>query len=276
MVTPRRSRRSLLTLVLAGVAASAFVQTQTTKPFEPQSGQPGKDVVWVPTPQALVDKMLDLANVTPQDYVIDLGSGDGRTVITAARRGATALGIEYNPDMVALSQRNAAAQGVGDKATFVKADLFESDFSKATVVTMFLLPTINVKLRPKILDLKPGTRIVSNSFDMGDWQPDETATAADCYQWCKALFWIVPAKVDGSWQLPQGDLTLTQAYQMVSGTLRSGSKTTPIVNGKVRGDQITFEASGAQYIGRVSGEAIQGTFTSGGSTANWQASRTRH
>jgi SAM-dependent methyltransferase len=276
MVTSRRSRRSRLTLVLAGVAASAFVQTQTTKPFEPQSGQPGKDVVWVPTPQALVDKMLDLANVTPQDYVIDLGSGDGRTVITAAKRGATALGIEYNPDMVALSQRNAAAQGVSDKATFVKADLFESDFSKATVVTMFLLPTINVKLRPKILDLKPGTRIVSNSFDMGDWQPDETGTAADCYQWCKALFWIVPAKVDGSWQLPQGDLTLTQAYQMVGGTLRSGSGTTPIVNGKVRGDQITFEAGGAQYTGRVSGETIQGTFTSGGSTTNWQASRTRH
>lgn len=276
MVTSRRSRRSRLTLVLAGVAASAFVQTQTTKPFEPQSGQPGKDVVWVPTPQALVDKMLDLAHVTPQDYVIDLGSGDGRTVITAAKRGATALGIEYNPDMVALSQRNAAAQGVSDKATFVKADLFESDFSKATVVTMFLLPTINVKLRPKILDLKPGTRIVSNSFDMGDWQPDETGTAADCYQWCKALFWIVPAKVDGSWQLPQGDLTLTQAYQMVGGTLRSGSGTTPIVNGKVRGDQITFEAGGAQYTGRVSGETIQGTLTSGGSTTNWQASRTRH
>ncbi len=275
MVASCRSRRSLLTLVLAVVAVSAFAQTQTTKPFEPQSGQPGKDVVWVPTPQALVDKMLDLANVTPQDYVIDLGSGDGRTVITAAKRGATALGIEYNPDMVALSQRNAAAQGVSDKATFVKADLFESDFSKATVVTMFLLPTINLKLRPKILDLKPGTRIVSNSFDMGDWQPDETGTAPDCYQWCKALFWIVPARVDGSWQLPQGDLTLTQAFQMVSGTLSSGSGTTPIVNGKVRGDQITFEAGGAQYTGRVSGEAIQGTFRSGGSTTNWQASRTR-
>jgi hypothetical protein len=276
--TCRRSRRSLLTLVPAVVAISAlsaFGQTQATKPFEPQSGQPGKDVVWVPTPQALVDKMLDVANVTPQDYVIDLGSGDGRTVITAAKRGATALGIEYNPDMVALSQRNAAAQGVSDKATFVKADLFESDFSKATVVTMFLLPTINLKLRPKILDLKPGTRIVSNSFDMGDWQPDETATPPDCYQWCKALFWIVPAKVDGSWQLPQGDLTLTQGFQMVSGTLRSGSGTTPIVNGKVRGDQITFEAGGAHYTGRVSGETIQGTLTGGGRTTNWQAARTR-
>jgi len=275
MVASCRSRRSLLTLVLAVVAVSAFAQTQTTKPFEPQSGQPGKDVVWVPTPQALVDKMLDLANVTPQDYVIDLGSGDGRTVITAAKRGATALGIEYNPDMVTLSRRNAAAQGVGDKATFVKADLFESDFSKATIVTMFLLPSINMKLRPKILDLKPGTRIVSNTFDMEDWQPDEIATTPNCTQWCKALFWIVPAKVDGSWQLPQGDLTLTQSFQMVSGTLRSGNGTTSIANGKMRGDQIAFEAGGAHYTGRVSGETIQGTLTAGGSTTSWQAARTR-
>jgi phospholipid N-methyltransferase len=266
-------RRSLLTLALAVVAASAFAQA--TKPFEPQSGQPGKDVVWVPTPQSLVDKMLDLANVTPQDHVIDLGSGDGRTVITAARRGATALGIEYNPDMVTLSQRNAAAQGVGGKATFVKADLFESDFSNATIVTMFLLPSINMKLRPKLLDLKPGTRIVSNTFDMEDWQPDEIATAPNCNQWCKALFWIVPARVDGSWQLPQGDLTLTQNFQMVSGTLRSGNGTTPIVNGKMRGDQIAFEAGGAHYSGRVSGETIQGTATSGGSTTSWQAARSR-
>ena len=157
MKSPHTFRRLLLTLVLSGVALGAFAQTQT---FEPQSGQPGKDVIWVPTPQALVDKMLDLANVTPQDYVIDLGSGDGRTVVTAARRGARAHGIEFNPDMVALSQRNAAAQGVGDKATFVKADFFESDFSEATVITMFLLPSINVQLRPKILDLRPGTRIV--------------------------------------------------------------------------------------------------------------------
>ena len=193
------SRRLLLTVVFAVVAvgASAQTQTQTAKPFEPQSGQPGKDVVWVPTPQPLVDKMLDLAKVTAQDYVIDLGSGDGRTVITAAKRGATAHGIEYNPDMVALSQRNAAAQGVTGKATFAKADLFETDFSKATVITMFLLPSINMQLRPKILDMKPGTRIVSNAFDMEDWQPDETGTTPNCTQWCKAMLWIVPAKVGG-------------------------------------------------------------------------------
>ena len=268
-------RRSLMTLALGVVAVSAFAQTQTAKPFEPQSGQAGKDVVWVPTPQALVDKMLDMASVTPQDYVIDLGSGDGRTVITAAKRGATALGIEYNPDMVALSQRNATTQGVAAKATFVKADLFESDFSKATVVTMFLLPSINMQLRPKILNLKPGTRIVSNAFDMEDWDADETATIPNCTQWCRAMLWIVPAKVEGSWRLPQGDLALTQKFQMISGSLTSGGSATPIANGKLRGDQITFEAGGSRYSGRVNGDSIQGTVTSGGNTTNFQASRTR-
>jgi hypothetical protein len=268
-------RRSLITLVVGIVSVSASAQTQTTKPFEPQSGQPGKDVVWVPTPQPLVDKMLDLAGVTAQDYVIDLGSGDGRTVITAAKRGATALGIEYNPDMVALSQRNAAAQGVANKATFAKADLFESDFSKATVITMFLLPSINMQLRPKILDMKPGTRIVSNAFDMEDWQPDEIATTPNCTQWCRALFWIVPAKVAGSWRLPQGELTLTQTFQMVSGNLTSGGSATPIAGGKLRGDQITFEAGGARYTGRVNGDTMQGTVTSGSNVTNFQASRVR-
>jgi len=268
-------RRSLMTLVLGVVAVSAFAQTQTAKPFEPQSGQAGKDVVWVPTPQALVDKMLDMASVTPQDYVIDLGSGDGRTVITAAKRGATALGIEYNPDMVALSQRNATTQGVAAKATFVKADLFESDFSKATVVTMFLLPSINMQLRPKILNLKPGTRIVSNAFDMEDWDADETATIPNCTQWCRAMLWIVPAKVEGSWRLPQGDLALTQKFQVISGSLTSGGSATPIANGKLRGDQITFEAGGSRYSGRVNGDTIQGTIAAGGNSTNFQASRTR-
>ena len=262
-------RRSLLTLVLSLVAVSAFAQAQTAKPFEPQSGQPGKDVVWVPTPQALVDKMLDMANVTPQDILMDLGSGDGRTVITAARRGVKATGIEYNPDMVTLSQKNAAAAGVTDKAAFVKADLFETDFSKATVITMFLLPSINMRLRPKILDMKPGTRIVSNAFDMEDWAPDEDATIPNCNQWCKALFWIVPAKVGGTWRLGQSDLTLTQSFQMLTGTLGTAT----ISKARMRGDQITFEAGGAQYTGKVNGERMDGT--SGSNKTNWQATRTR-
>jgi hypothetical protein len=171
-------RSSFPALLLAVFAAASCVQAQSGTDYQPQVGQEGKDVVWVPTPQALVDKMLDMAKATPKDYVIDLGSGDGRTVITAAKRGIRAHGIEYNPDMVELSKRNAAKEGLGDKATFAKADLFESDFSEATVITMFLLPEINLRLRPKILDLKPGTRIVSNSFTMGEWSADDTATAA--------------------------------------------------------------------------------------------------
>src|SRR5919106_230453 len=163
-----------LSLIIAGGVAQA--QPAKEKEYEPQVGQEGKDVVWVPTPQALVDKMLEMAKVTPKDYVIDLGSGDGRTVITAAKHGSKALGIEYNPDMVELSKRNAAKAGVSDKADFAKADLFETDFSEATVITMFLLPSINMQLRPKILDLKPGTRIVSNSFTMGEWAEDESAS----------------------------------------------------------------------------------------------------
>src|SRR5574341_1325621 len=188
-----RARMMHVMLLLAIAAWPASAQTQTQeKPFVPVSGQAGKDVVWVPSPPEMVNKMLEVAKVTPADYVIDLGSGDGRTVITAAKRGARALGIEYNPDMVALSQRNAAKEGVGDKAAFVKADLFESDFSQATVITMFLLPEINLKLRPKILDLKPGTRIVSNSFTMGGWKADEEGSpGSDCANWCTALLWIV-------------------------------------------------------------------------------------
>jgi precorrin-6B methylase 2 len=269
-----RVTRSLvfaLATVLAG-ASIAFAQAQAgSKPFEPQVGQQGKDVVWVPTPQALVDKMLDMAKVTPQDFVMDLGSGDGRTVITAAKRGATALGIEYNPDMVDLSKKNAEAAGVGTKATFTKADLFETDLSKATVITMFLLPQINLKLRPNILNLKPGTRVVSNTFTMDDWTPDETATITEqnCTSWCTALLWIVPAKVDGTWRLGQGELTLTQQFQNLTGTLRNGSTNTSIT-GKMLGDQITFNAGGVEYRGRVNGTSMQGTQASG--TA-WTAAR---
>jgi 16S rRNA G966 N2-methylase RsmD len=230
------------------------------KPYEPTVGQAGKDVVWVPTPQAVVDKMLDLTHVTANDFVIDLGSGDGRTVITAAKRGAHAIGIEYNPDMVELSKRNAAAAGVSDKASFVKADLFQTDLSKATVITMFLLPTINMQLRPKLLELKPGTRIASNSFTMEDWEADESVTVSECESsWCTAHFWIVPAKVEGTWQLQQGDLKLTQKFQMVSGTL--GAK--PITEGRLRGDELTFNVGGARYTGRVNGTVIRGTITGG-------------
>ena len=258
-----RLHRALALPVLLAMTSIAFAQAQPAKPagaYEPQVGQEGKDVVWVPTPQALVDRMLDMAKVTPKDFLMDLGSGDGRTVITAAKRGVRALGIEYNPDMVELSKRNAAKEGVSANATFVKADLFESDFSKAQVITMFLLPDINIKLRPKILELKPGTRIVSNSFTMGDWAADEKHTITPeqgCNtSWCTALLWIVPAKAAGTHKLPQGDLVLKQEFQVLSGTLTTGGKTFAL-EGKVRGEDVSFKAGGKEYRGRMNGKSLE-------------------
>lgn len=258
-----RDNVALRALVVVGalmVAVSASAQTQT-KPYEPTVGQAGKDVVWVPTPQALVEKMLDLAKLTPQDFLMDLGSGDGRTVITAARRGSRALGIEFNPDMVALARKNAAEAKVSDRATFEEGDLFKADLSKAQVITMFLLPSINMKLRPQLLDLKPGTRIVTNSFTMEDWVADETANVTEnCSSWCQALLWIVPAKVEGAWQMPQGELKLTQQFQMLTGSLGAA----PITEGRVRGEEVTFTAGGTRYTATVSGNTMKGTASAGG------------
>jgi len=253
--------RHVLAGLLAACSMLAFAQPQKAPAaYEPTSGQEGKDVVWVPTPQALVDKMLDMARVTPRDFVMDLGSGDGRTVITAAKRGAKAVGIEYNPDMVTLSQKNAEKEGVSQRATFMKADLFETDFSKATVITMFLLPDINVKLRPRILRLKPGTRVVSNTFTMADWQADETVNLSEAEgctaSWCTALLWIVPARVAGSYAIADGQLVLKQEFQMLSGTLRTANG--PVtVEGRVRGEDVSFKAGGKEYRGRMNGKALE-------------------
>jgi hypothetical protein len=250
--------RSLaLALALSLFAPLAAGQAQKApSAYTPRVGQEGKDVVWVPTPQALVDRMLDMAKVTPRDFVIDLGSGDGRTVITAAKRGARALGIEYNPDMVELAKRNAEMEGVSKQAEFRKADLFETDFSEATVITMFLLPDINLKLRPKLLQLRPGTRIVSNTFTMGDWKADETSEPSGCDgSWCTALLWIVPAQVAGTYKTPQGEVTFKQSFQQLSGTMRTGGKTFAL-EGKVRGDEVAFKAGGKQYRGTVTGKRL--------------------
>lgn len=257
------------TCVVAMMTCGAVAQQ--TKPFEPTYGQQGKDVVWVPTAQGLVDRMLDMAKVTPKDFVMDLGSGDGRTVITAAKRGAKATGVEFNPDMVALSRRNAEAAGVGDKAVFIQGDIFKTDFTKATVITLFLLPDLNLRLRPQLLDMKPGTRVVSNSFDMGDWTPEEDVSATgECTSYCRAMLWIIPAKVQGTWQTGQGELTLSQTFQNLSGSLKSSSGATPISNAKMRGDEITFNAGGKTYKGRVAGNKMDGTVSDG---AKWQATR---
>jgi len=272
MTRVSRFHRLVPAFIMFLAAASAFAQVQPgNREYAPRVGQPGKDVVWVPTPESLVDKMLDLAKVTPDDYLIDLGSGDGRTVITAAKRGTRAHGIEYNPEMVELSKQNAALEGVSDRATFAKADLFESDFSRATVITMFLLPQINLKLRPKILDLKPGTRIVSNSFTMGEWEEDESAsTGDDCSGWCTALLWIVPAKVEGTWKLADGELVLKQSFQKISGTIRTANRTVPIASGRLRGEEIYIRTNDNEYRGQVSGDTISVTSKSG---AEWKATR---
>jgi SAM-dependent methyltransferase len=236
-------------------------------------GQDGKDVVYLPTPPELVDKMLDMAGVTPQDYVIDLGSGDGRIVIAAAKRGARALGIEYDGPLVELSRRTAESERVNDRATFVQADLFEIDFSDATVVTMFLLSDMMLKLRPKIVDMKPGTRVVSNSFEMDGWAPDDSARIPDCRTWCTAHLWIVPARAEGTWRLPQGELTLKQTFQDLSGTLASAGKSVPVLFGHMRGEQIAFTAGSATYSGRVIGATMQGTVSGAGSTQTWSATK---
>ena len=273
--TPLLQSRPRLPLVLClaavTVAGAAFAQ-QPAEDYKPRRGQQGKDVVWVPTEQALVDKMLEMAKAVPGDYVIDLGSGDGRTVITAAKRGIKAHGIEYNPDMVGLSLRNAEKAGVAGKATFANADIFQSDFSQATVLTLFLLPQLNVKLRPTILKMKPGTRVVSNSFDMGDWEADRTEQLMDCQSFCRAYLWIVPAQVAGVWRLGDSELSIDQKYQTVTGKLTTGNVIAP-VKGRLDGDRIAFTAAGTEYTGRVAGDTIEGIARPSDAGTAWKAVR---
>ncbi|GGE54191.1 methyltransferase [Agaricicola taiwanensis] len=270
----------LPSLVLAGALSALTLQVAlaqqeqpaaTTESYNPVSGQAGKDVVWVPTQQNLVDRMLDMAKVTKDDKVVDLGSGDGRTVITAAKRGARAHGIEYNPDMVGLARRNAEQEGVSDRATFEQGDIFEKDFSDADVVTLFLLTQLNVKLRPTLLEMEPGTRVVSNTFTMEDWVPDETVDAgADCTSFCRAYKWIIPAKVEGSWRLDGGELKLAQTYQMLSGTLSRDGTAHEISDAKMNGREISFMANGQRYVGEVQENRISGTIEGGSA---WEAER---
>jgi SAM-dependent methyltransferase len=248
-------------LVLSAVTGASAQQ----KPFEPTVGQAGKDVVWVPTPPELVEKMMDMAQVGPNDIVMDLGSGDGRNIIAAAKRGARAIGVEYNPDMVELSNRLAKEAGVADKATFIQGDMFTADISKATVMALFLLPDNLRKLSDKFFNLTPGSRLVLNTFAIPDWEADVTETIqGECVSWCTSLLYFVPAKVAGTWKTAQGELMLNQSFQNVTGTLTSNGKSVN-VTGKLRGDQITLTAGGTQLSGRVSGDRIEG--------ANFSATR---
>lgn len=266
-----------LCAILFGVALAAAVaplhaqSDPCEKVYNPQVGQAGRDVIWVPTPDELVLRMLEMAQVTGQDVVVDLGSGDGRIPIAAARRfGARARGIDYNPNMVRLAECRAAQAGVLGRVSYVNANLFDLDFSDATVVTMYLLPSLNLKLRPTVLKMRPGTRVVSHAFTMGDWEADRTETVDGR----TAHLWIVPAQVSGTWAVQiQGGasytLSLAQTYQMVEGTLR-GSRAGKVHKGRLRGDQITLtivEEGGAtrELSGRVSGDAMSGV--------NWSAKR---
>lgn len=251
------------------------VFAQTAQPaYTPRMGQEGKDVVWIPSPQDTVELMLDMARVTPQDFVIDLGSGDGRNVIAAAKRGALALGVEYNPDLVELSKRNARDAGVGEKATFVHGDMFAADISKATALILFLIPDNLTRLAPKFINLKPGTRIVSNTYEIGGgWEPDDSDRLKQCASWCTAHLYIVPAKVSGTWRMPEGELTLEQQFQTVWGTYQMGGASVP-VSGVLRGEEILFSINAVEYSGRVQGDSMEGV-AKGRTTANWTARRER-
>jgi precorrin-6B methylase 2 len=245
------------------------------QPFEPQIGQAGKDVVWVPTPPSLLDLMLDLAQVTKDDFVMDLGSGDGRNIIAAAKRGARGVGVEYNPDMVALSTRLAQEAGVADRATFVRGDMYEADISKANVMAVFLLPTNMEKLLPSFKTLAPGSRIVSNTFGFENWDPDVREAVKDgaCASWCEALLWIVPAQAAGTWSLQDGTLKLTQMHQVLYGSLTSLNGDEAISKAKMRGFEITFTVGGRTYTGTLNGDTMSGTVTDPNGPRAWKAVR---
>jgi SAM-dependent methyltransferase len=272
-------RASLLSLVAVSLIAAVPAAAQDRKKFEPQVGQAGKDVIWVPTPEEVVERMLTMAQVGANDFLMDLGSGDGRTVIAAAKRGARALGIEYNPDMVKLSQENAQKAGVTERASFRRADIFQTDFSQASVITLYLLPALNMKLRPQILQMKPGTRVVSHSFTMEDWEPDEVSSMDGR----RAYFWVVPANVMGSWALDAGgqkaDLTLEQTFQKIGGWVALGKVHGGLRDARLSGANIAFSYVDAKsvrrdFTGRVNGREMSGSFVDqSGAKGSWSAAK---
>jgi SAM-dependent methyltransferase len=252
----------VLCLLLLPHGKSWAQATTSQEPYKPTVGQQGKDAVWVPTSEAMVERMLDHAGVTSKDFVIDLGSGDGRTIIAAAKRGARGRGVEYNADLVEYSKRKAAEAGVADKATFVQGDMYQADISDATVLALFLLPSNVERLVPKFLELPPGTRIVANTLWVNDWTPDDTQTQEqDCDNWCTSKLFIIPARVAGSWRLQKADgvLSLSQRYQMIEGTYTPPSGSPLAVIGRLRGRYLTLTIEGLEYAGAVNGDRIDGT-----------------
>lgn len=278
---------ALATLAASSIAllAPAFAQPQQHGDaiYKPQVAQPGKDVIWVPTPDEVVERMLRMAEVSADDLVYDLGAGDGKIAIMAAQKfGARSVGIEFNPDMAAYAQRNAERAGVTGRAQIRRGDIFATDFSNASVVTLFLLPSLNQKLRPTILQMRPGTRVVSHAFDMDDWKPDEVSRPDGRITY----LWIVPANVQGRWSVTHGlaanakpiDLDLTQMYQRVEGDATFERLRASVNDGLLRGDLVTFslrDAGGArlEFFGRVADKVMTGTVRSGDKTAGFRADR---
>ena len=279
------SRRQILARCFFGVLFALSVTTEARtreeceNTFRPQTGQSGKDVVWVPTGDGLVTRMLQMAAVTPQDRVYDLGSGDGKIAIAAAKQfGAKAVGVEYNPDLARLAQCFAEAEGVANKVRIIQGDIFETDFSSATVVTLYLLPELNLRLRPTILKMRPGTRVVSHSFLMDDWDPDERSMSEDG----TAYLWIVPAQVSGKWTFKQQggsdrfNVELEQVFQAINGT--AGEPRQSLISAKLAGTQLdmTFMRDGALTTvkGEVNGSRIDAKVTRGDATSRYVGSRT--
>jgi SAM-dependent methyltransferase len=269
---------------LAALAIALPAAAQKDKDYEPHVGQAGKDVIWVPTPDEVVDRMLRMAQVTPNDYVVDLGAGDGKIAIAAAKKfGARALGIEYNAEMARHAQRNVERAGIAGRARIVQGDIFVSDFSQATVVTMYLLPALNLKLRPQLLAMRPGTRVVSHSFSMDDWEADETSSLDGR----RAYFWVIPAAVAGAWSLALAgggaaeklEMTLEQRYQKVEGTVALDTVLGGLREARLRGYLIAFsyvDDKGVRrdFSGRVSGARMEGSFRAdNGTEGRWSATK---
>jgi hypothetical protein len=264
---------SWLNAACASTTTSPATQTASPKPtttaYEPVRGQAGKDVIWIPTPAGLIDKMLTAAKVTEQDRLFDLGAGDGIIAITAARQyGTQSVGIEYNPDMAQFARRKVAEAGVTDKVKIITGDIFQEDFSSATVVTLYLMPHLNLKLRPLLLKMKPGTRVVSHAFTMGDWEPDEIMS----YQHSQGYFWVVPAQIEGAWVMTGLDggpmrVSMSQSFQNIGGTLTRGGQSHAMLGARLRGDEVKFQFITQDrkvhaFSGRVEGRRITGTVVS--------------
>ena len=283
--------RAILAAALISCSLSTVAQAQapaTEYAYEPVIGMPGKDVVWVPTPAHVIDFMLDMAKVTPSDSVVDLGSGDGRIVLAAAKRGARALGVELNPELVQLSNDEALRQGVSDRAQFVVKDMFQTDLSGASVLTTYLLQHLNIRVRPQLLaQMKPGARVVTYAFHMGEWQPDAVAQSNGL----TVHLWIVPAAAMGVWRWTHDgigfardyEMNVRQTFQLISGTASSKSSFAYLRDMKLDGDRISFtltEEAGSslaqtRYEGRIDGDTMTGMARTNNQTQDrpWRATR---